>query len=58
MFLSLFGGLISSASIQYMFLVSRFTYRCLFFNVFVGEGEHDVLLLFHLDLPPKIEFMV
>ena len=39
-FLALFGGL-SSPSIQEMFCASRFTCRY-FFNVFVGEGEHDL----------------
>ena len=27
-----------------------------FFDVFVGEGVHDLLLLHHLVLPPKLPF--
>ena len=31
-----------------MFFVNHSTCRCVFFDVFVG-GEHDILLLHHLD---------
>ena len=50
-FLALLGGL-SSANIQLLFCERRFTHRYVFFDVFVGEVEHDLLLLCHLALPP------
>ena len=50
-FLVLFGGLGSPASIQWMLYASRFTCRYVFFLMFVGGGEHDVLLLSHF-IPP------
>ena len=43
----IFGGLSTSASIQLMFGVSHFTCR-FFFDVFVGEDEHDIFLLQYL----------
>ena len=49
-FLSRFEGL-NSDSIQYLFCANHSTCRC-FSNVFVGEGEHDILLLHHLDPSP------
>ena len=51
-FLTLFGGLSSSASIQLMFCASRFTCRYFFFDVFVGEGVRNLLLLCNLAPPP------
>ena len=54
-FLALFGSLSSSASIQLIFCVNHFTCRCVFFffYVFVGEGEHVLLLSHHLARPLK-----
>ena len=54
-FLALFGGL-SSAGIKLMFSVNRFTCRCVC-DVFVGEGECDLLLLCHLAPPPYFIFL-
>ena len=54
-FFVLFRGLSSSLSIQLMFCVSCFTCRCgFFFYVFVGEGERDLLLLYHLAPPAYV----
>ena len=53
-FLALFGGVSSSASIQLKFYVSSFTCRCVVFDVFVAEGEHDLLLLCHLAPSPVL----
>ena len=47
-FLALFGGL-SFSNIQQMFCAWHFTCGCAFL-VFVGEGEHNILLLCCLDL--------
>ena len=47
-FLALFGGIWSSASIQYMSSANCFAHRfCV--CVFVGEGEHHVFFLCRLD---------
>ena len=40
-----------------MFHVNRSTCNMCFFDVFVGEGEHEVLLLHHLDPSPCLVFM-
>ena len=56
-FLALFGGLSSSASIQLMFCANSFTCRCVFFDVFVGDGVRELLLLHIFLRPPQILFL-
>ena len=51
-FLALLGDL-RSASFQYMLCVNHSTCR-FFSDVYVGEGEHHVLLFHHLDPSPPV----